>query len=82
MAQLIVRNLDDDVRDQLRELAREQGQSVEETVRGILRGAVKAKKKRKAGVGTRLAARFRGQGLSAEIPELRGQTVSPPDFSQ
>ena len=40
MAQFIVRNLEDDVRDKLRELAQSHGQSMEETVRDILRCAV------------------------------------------
>ena len=43
MAQVIVRNLEDDVRDKLRELARSRGQSMEETVREILRSAVTGK---------------------------------------
>ena len=40
MAQLIVRNIEDDVRDRLRELAKRHGRSMEEEVRDILRAAV------------------------------------------
>ena len=40
MARFIVRNLQDDLRDNLRELARRRGQSMEETVRDILQRTV------------------------------------------
>ena len=40
MAQLLVRNLDDDVKARLRVLAAEHGRSMEEEVRVILRQAV------------------------------------------
>ena len=81
MAQILVRGLDDDVRDKLRELARESGQSVEETVRGILRNAVHRKPQVQKGLGSRIAAQFKGCGLQeGEVTELRGQSVSPPDF--
>lgn len=81
MAQILVRGLDDNVRDRLRALARERGQSVEETVRGILRNAVHRKPKATTGLGSRIAAQFKGCGLrEKEITELRGQPVSPPEF--
>ncbi|SFI46129.1 FitA-like ribbon-helix-helix domain-containing protein [Planctomicrobium piriforme] len=73
MAQFLVRNLDDDVRDKLRELASRQGRSMEETVRDILRNAVVAQSGSQAGLGTRLAKRFAAHKLKAEILELHGQ---------
>lgn len=80
MAQFIVRNLEDDVRDKLRELARSQGQSLEELVREILRSTVMREKTPPSRLGTRLAKRFAGKGLAQAIPELRGQHVEPPRF--
>lgn len=80
MAQLIVRNLEDDIRDRLRALARLHGRSMEEEVRDILRAAVMARPSASARLGSRLAARFADAGLDADIPELRGQPVVPPSF--
>jgi len=82
MAQFIVRNLEDDVRDKLRELAHSHGQSMEEMVREILRGAVMKKKPPKPGLGSQIAQRFAGKGLDEDIPELRGQSIDPPSFEQ
>jgi plasmid stability protein len=45
----------------------------------IFRDARKSEDSR-PGLGTRLAARFRGIGLNEEIPELRGYPVQPADF--
>ncbi len=41
MAQLVVRNLDDDVKAKLQRRAKRHGRSTEEEVRDILRNAVK-----------------------------------------
>ena len=81
MAQLIVRNLEDDVRDRLRDLAAQNGRSMEEEIREILRGvALRTSIHSGAGLGTRLAARFRKLGLDGEIDEIRGQPARPADF--
>jgi len=80
VAQFIVRNLEDDVRDKLRDLARSHGQSMEEMVREILRGAVMKNKGRKLGLGSQIAQRFSENGLDEGIPELRGQFIEPPSF--
>lgn len=82
MAQFIVRNLEDDVRDKLREMAQHHGQSMEEMVREILRGAVMKKQPAKLGLGSQFAKEFQGKGLTEEIPELRGQAVEPPTFDE
>jgi len=82
MAQFIVRNLEDDVRDKLRELAQTHGQSMEEMVREILRGAVMKKKAPALGLGSQIAQRFAGKGLTEPIPEIRGQSFEPPSFEQ
>ena len=80
MAQFMVRNLEDDVRDKLQCLARDRGTSMEEIVREILRGAVMGQNAPRPRLGSRIAERFAGGGLDAEIAELRGQTVEPPSF--
>ena len=81
MAQLIVRNLEDDVRDKLRALALEHGRSMEEEIREILRAAVLSAS---IGVGDRLgdrlAGRFRQIGLTEEIEEQRGRPARPADL--
>jgi len=43
----------------------------------ILRNAVKNKGSARAPLGSRLAARFAGLGLTQDIPELRGELARP-----
>jgi plasmid stability protein len=81
MAQLVVRNLDEDVKEKLKQRARRHGRSTEEEVRDILRNAVKTDDTGKPGLGTRLRALFKDIGLEEDIPELRGQEAKPADFS-
>ena len=81
MAQLLVRNLDDDVKARLRRRARRHGRSTEEEVRDILRNAVKDEDAPLAPLGSRLRARFADIGLDEDIPELRGQPARPAEFS-
>jgi plasmid stability protein len=80
MNQLVIRRLDEDVKLKLQRRARLHGRSTEEEVREILRAAVKGEGDARALLGTRLAARFSRLGLSAEIPELRGQPAHPADL--
>lgn len=80
MAQLLVRQLDDDVKAKLQRRARLHGRSTEEEVREILRNAVRDEGGARAPLGSRLAARFARVGLREDIPELRGQPVQPADF--
>lgn len=80
MAQLLVRHLEDDVKDKLQLRARRHGHSLEEEVREILRNAVKDEEGVQAALGSRLAARFAGLGLTEQIPEVRGEQPRPADF--
>jgi antitoxin FitA len=80
MAQLVVRQLDDDVKAKLQRRARQHGRSIEEEVREILRHAVKDEGSPKRALGSRLAARFARVGLRQEIPELRGHSVQPAEL--
>lgn len=77
MAQLVVRNLEDDVKARLQRRARRHGRSTEEEVRDILRNAAKSEDGAREPLGSRLAGRFAGIGLEEEIPELRGQAARP-----
>jgi plasmid stability protein len=81
MAQLLVRNLEEDVKARLRVLAAEHGRSMEEEARVILRQAVE-ERPRLFGLGTRMAARFAKSGLrdDEQLPEFRGETVRPVQF--
>src|SRR3954470_13192199 len=83
MAQLVVRNLEEDVKMRLQKRAKRHGRSMEEEVRDILRAAVNKESSRPAeGLGTRIANRFRGLGLKEPFPELRGEVwARPVDFS-
>ncbi len=81
MAQLIVRNLEDEVRDKLRALALQHGRSMEEEIREILRGAVlEAALATGPGLGTEISELFAGHGLEDPIRELKGQPTRPADF--
>lgn len=82
MAQLIVRNLEDDIRDKIRALAAAHGRSMEEEVREILRtAALRSPRRSLIGLGTRLVERFRGCDLQeGEIEELRGNPPQPAEF--
>jgi plasmid stability protein len=72
MAQLLVRHLDDDVKNKLQRRARRHGRSTEEEIREILRNAVRDEGGgARAPLGSRLAARFARVGLAEDIPELR-----------
>ena len=80
MAQLLVRNLDDDVKQKLRLRARRHGRSTAEEVRDILRNAVREEGAAAEPLGTRIAERFVDLGLDREIPELRGQPPRAADL--
>lgn len=83
MAQLVVRNLDDDVKAKLQRRARMHGRSTEEEVRDILRDAVKDEGgESQFGLGTQIAKRFAKFGLrkGEDIPEQRGFPARPAEF--
>jgi plasmid stability protein len=80
MAQLLVRHLDDDVKTKLQVRARRHGRSTEEEVREILRNAVRDEGVAQAPLGSRIADRFAGIGLTEDIPELRGEQARPADL--
>ena len=82
MAQFVVRDLEEDVKARLKRRAKRHGRSMEEEVRQILRNAVKESDLPVSKLGSRIAARFRKIGLTADLPVLRGQRVRAPDVDE
>lgn len=83
MAQLVVRNIENEVKARLQRRARRNGRSMEEEVRDILRDAVHKEKDTPAGgLGTQLAALFPKSGLDFVIEEFKGEDLEPPDFGE
>jgi hypothetical protein len=80
MAQIIVRNLEEEVKNGLRRRASQHGRSVEEEVRDILRNAVKAEGKRQPGLGSEIKKIFQGIGIKQGIPEWKGTSPKTTDF--
>ena len=81
MANVTIRNLDDDVKARLRVRAAENHRSMEEEVRIILRDAVNVENRapRNLAEFTRECFASLG-GIELELPP-RGQMRDPPDFS-
>lgn len=71
MAQMIVRNVEDSVKDKLQERAAKNGRSMEEEVRDILRNAVKDQPKERKGLGTEIAELFKGIELEGPIKPMK-----------
>jgi plasmid stability protein len=82
VAQILIRQLEDDVKAKLQRRARQHGRSTEEEVRDILRNAVRDESQPPAKLGSRIVARFANVGLDEDIAELRGQPVRPAQFDQ
>jgi plasmid stability protein len=82
VAQLVVRNLEDEVKLRLQRRASRHGRSMEEEVRDILRDALKEDASAGRGLGTEIASLFTNTGLPADIPELRGQSLPPEAFDE
>ncbi|HEY8064887.1 MAG TPA: Arc family DNA-binding protein [Methylosinus sp.] len=82
MAQLLVRNLPDDVKQKLRRRATEHGRSMEEEARRIIEAAVGGQAAEDYGWASRLSAQFSEFGFSddeANALELRG-AARPAEF--
>jgi plasmid stability protein len=82
LAQLVVRNIEDDVKERLVQRARRHGRSMEEEVRVILRDAVQEEMKAapEFGFGTRLVNFFAEQGLDYEVEEIKGHEARAATF--
>ena len=82
MAQLIVRNIENSVKERLRQRARKHRRSMEDEVREILRNSVNESESDALGLGSRIVSLFAKTGFEAEIPELRGHTLKPAKFDE
>ena len=80
MAQLVVRNIEAEVKARLQRRARRHGRSMEEEARDILRDAAKEEDIPTRGLGTEIASLFAKIGLDADIAELRGHEIKPASF--
>lgn len=83
MAQILVRNLDEGVKERLRSRARRNGRSMEAEVREILQDSLR-KKEPRGGLGSEIVAMFSGAGIGLkpgeEIKEIRGMRMEIPNF--
>jgi plasmid stability protein len=79
---LVVRRIEEEVKTRLKRRAAIHGCSMEEEVRRILRNAVKEDNGPVTRLGSRIAARFRPVGLTADLPELHGQPVRAANFGK
>ena len=82
MAQLVVRNIETEVKARLQRRATRHGRSMEEEVRDILRDAVKVEDVSAGGLGTEISSLFAKVGLETDIPELPGYTIDPASFDR
>lgn len=82
MAQFVVRHLEDDVTARLKQRAKRHGRSMEDEVRHILRNATREEHRAVRKLGSRMAARFKTVGLTADLPELHGQPARAADLDR
>ena len=80
MAQVIVRNLDENLKAALKQRALRHGRSMEEEVRQILRRAVNEEPAPTKMLGSCIADRFADVGLDSSLPEFHGQSIDPVMF--
>jgi len=82
MAQLLVRNIEQSVKQRLQRRAKRNDRSLEEEVREILRNAAHEPEKLAVGLGTQIASLFAGTGLKFEAKEWRGNPLRPVSFDE
>ena len=82
MAQILVRNLEEQVKGRLQHRAKRHGRSMEEEAREILRNALREEETPTRGLGSEMVALFSGSGvyLDEPIQEIRGMRMEIPDF--
>ncbi len=80
MAQILVRNLETQLKSRLQRRAKRHGRSMEEEARDILRNALRNEETTACGLGTEISSLFREAGLQEEIRELRGHAAMPATF--
>jgi len=79
MAQLVIRNLNEEIKQRLKRRALLHGISMEAEARLILRNALKEEKHNSVALGSIISARFADIGLDEPITEIH-QQISPAAF--
>lgn len=82
MAQLVVRKIEDGVKQRLQRRARRNGRSMEEEARDILRNAVNNEDAPTGGLGAEISGLFAKTGIDFDIPELRCHEIKPARFEE
>ncbi len=80
MAQLIIRNLDEDIKHCLQERAARHGRSLEDEIREIFRAAAYPPAAPIEPLGTRIARRFAGIGPTEPLEKPSSQPARPAIF--
>jgi antitoxin FitA len=80
LAQLVVRNLEEQLKVRLQRRAARHGRSIEEEIVGILRDALQDSDSQDGGLGTEISALFSEIGLEGEVPEIHGHLIAPATF--
>jgi plasmid stability protein len=82
VAQLLIRNLDDETKERLRQRAKRQGHSMQQEALDILRAELLRDRPEAPNLAVVFRERFRDIGLrpGEEIEELRGDFLGPVDF--
>jgi plasmid stability protein len=80
VAQLVVCNLEEDLKVRLQRRAARHGRSLEEEIVGILRDALQDSDSQDAGLGTEISALFSRIGFESQVPEIRGHIIAPATF--
>ncbi|MBT9560097.1 MAG: toxin-antitoxin system [Myxococcales bacterium] len=82
MAQMLIRNLDDDIKARLVRQAKMNGRSAEEEARTILRLALAPDEDNQpSGLGTQWAKAFSHLNFDFEVPRLGGNRLDIPNFN-
>ena len=83
MAQLLIRNLDDDVKENMRKRAQRHGMSMEAMARDVLSAEFLRPEQEVYGLGTRIAELFRNiPDNDAPLPELPDEPFRPATFDE
>ena len=82
MAQILVRNMEDQLKVRLQRRAKRNRRSMEEEAREILRNALREEEAPMRGLGSEMVALFSGSGvyLDEPIAEIRDMRMEIPDF--
>ena len=80
MAQVLIRDLDDEIKRKLKKRAKLHGISMEAEARLILANVLKEKEHSSQGLGSRIIKRFAQAGLDEPLQELHGHKIDPMVF--